>query len=516
MKAIISVSNKAGVVEFAKELDKLGFELYSTGGTKQKLVEAGVHAQSVSELTGFPEILDGRVKTLHPAVHGGILARRDLPEHLAQLAEHHIDLIDMIVVNLYPFAQTVAKPDATLDDALENIDIGGPTMIRAAAKNFKNVIVIVDPDDYDLVVGEIKSKGDVQEDTRRKLAAKAFQHTASYDTHIATHLRRTDDGLPENFTISLKKIQDLRYGENPHQVAALYADAASASNGATLVGARQLHGKALSFTNTLDLEAAFDCVRDFASVAVAIIKHANPCGLACGDDLLDTFKRAYAGDPISAFGGAIGLNRVVDAATAREIYQSYFEDIIAPGYAPEALEILKGKKDLRLLETEFVRSEPMSAWPQSLWDFKRISGGFLVQTPDVVGDDDLSLKVVSEREPTLDELTDLVFAWRAVKHVKSNAIVLAKHLSLVGVGAGQMSRIDSVEIAARKAGARAVGSVLASDAFFPKPDGVEAAAEAGVTAIIQPGGSIRDEDSIRVVNKHHMAMIFTGRRHFRH
>ncbi len=516
MKAIISVSNKDGVVDFAKQLDKLGVELYSTGGTKQKLIEAGVNAQSISKLTGFPEILDGRVKTLHPAVHGGILARRDIPEHMAQLAEHHIGLIDMVVVNLYPFAQTVARPDATLDDALENIDIGGPTMIRAAAKNFKNVIVIVDPNDYDVVIEEIKSKGRVQEETRRKLAAKAFQHTASYDTHIATYLRQSDDGMPENFTVALRKIQDLRYGENPHQAAAFYADATLASNSATLAGARQMHGKALSFTNTLDLEAAFNCVRDYGSVAVAIIKHANPCGLACGEELLDTFKRAYAGDSISAFGGAIGLNRIVDEATAREIYQSYFEDIIAPGYAPEALEILKGKKDLRLLETEFVRNEPLSPWPPSRWDFKRVSGGFLVQTPDIVAEDDLSLKVVSEREPTLDELTDLVFAWRAVKHVKSNAIVLAKNLSLVGVGAGQMSRVDSVEIAVRKAGGRAVGSVLASDAFFPKPDGVEAAAEAGVTAIIQPGGSIRDEDAIKVVNKHHMAMIFTSRRHFKH
>ena len=516
MRAIISVSDKSGLVEFARGLVQLGADVFSTGGTKKALVAEGLKVGSVSDLTGFPEILDGRVKTLHPMIHGGILARRDVPQHMAQLEQHGIGAIDIVVVNLYPFAQTVAKRDVTLEDALEKIDIGGPTLVRAAAKNYPSVVVVVDPKDYGDVIAELRQTGNISQEKRRRLAAKAFQHTASYDTHVATYLRPPEMALPDDFTIAVTKIQDLRYGENPHQVAAFYADATMARRSGSIAGARQLSGKELSFNNLMDLDAAFDCVRDFGSTAVAILKHGNPCGLACGEELLDTYQRAHEGDPMSAFGGAIGINRVLDAGTAEQIFQNFYEDIIAPGYEPEALEILKKKKDLRILEAEFIRREPASPWPTCLMDVKRVSGGYLIQTPDILPEDALSLKVVSEREPTLEELTNLMFAWRAVKHVKSNAIVLAKRLSLVGVGAGQMSRVDSVEIATRKAGPRVFGSVLASDAFFPKADGVEAATAAGVTAIIQPGGSIRDDEVVRVANKHHLAMIFTGQRHFKH
>lgn len=514
MKAIISVSDKTGVVDLARGLASMEIKIFSTGGTKKVLQSAGVEVASVSELTGFPEILDGRVKTLHPAVHGGILARRDKPEHLAQLAQHGIGTIDIVVVNLYPFAQTVARPDATLEDALENIDIGGPTLIRAAAKNFPGVVILVDPEDYAPVLEELRSDGHVSGETRRRLAAKAFQHTASYDTNVAIYLRSEEDAFPAAVTLPLLKIQDLRYGENPHQRAAFYAVGPASS--VTIAGANQLNGKDLSFNNILDVDAAWDCVRDFASTAVAVIKHGNPCGLATGEELLETYRRAHAGDPVSAFGGAVGLNRLVDAATANEIFQTFYEDIIAPGYSEEALTILRRKRDLRVLAVESPRSVPQDRWPLTQMDFKRVSGGVLVQTPDVFEEDEPNLQVVTERKPSLNELADLVFAWRAVKHVKSNAIVLVKDRSLVGVGAGQMSRVDSVEIAVRKAGTRAIGSVLGSDAFFPKPDGIEVAAEARVTAIIQPGGSIRDEEIIREANKHRMAMIFTGRRHFRH
>lgn len=514
MRAIVSVSDKTGVVDFARGLASLSVEIFSTGGTKQAIESAGVAVSSVSKLTGFPEILDGRVKTLHPAVHGGILARRDNPQHLAQLAEHGIDTIDIVAVNLYPFAQTIARPDATLDDALENIDIGGPTMIRASAKNFPGVVVIVDPRDYALVLEELGAKGQVDIETRKRLAAKAFQHTAAYDTTIASYLRGADDAFPSTLSVALQKIQNLRYGENPHQQAAFYS--AGAAIPGSIANAKQLNGKDLSFNNVLDLDAAFRCVRHFASAAVAVIKHGNPCGLAIGDDLLETYERAHAGDPISAFGGVVGINRVVDAAAASEISKTFYEDIIAPGYTDDALAILRKKKDLRVVAIEPPVEGVPVRWTTDLLDFRRVSGGFLVQTPDQFMEDEPALHVVTERKPTLNELADLVFAWRAVAQVKSNAIVLAKDRSLVGVGAGQMSRVDSVEIAVKKAGARAVGSVLGSDAFFPKPDGIEVAAEARVTAIIQPGGSIRDEEIIREANKHRIAMVFTGRRHFRH
>ena len=518
MRAIISVWDKTGLLDFGRGLAELGVEIYSTGGTYSALESGGVPVKSVSEITGFPEIMDGRVKTLHPLISGGILARRDSPEHMAQAREHGIEMIDLVVVNLYPFLAAAGKPGASDGEIKEMIDIGGPTMIRAAAKNYPDVLVVVDSADYDAVLQALR-RDQVAYELRRSLAAKAFQHTASYDTHIAQWMRGKDVLFPDEMTIALKKRQDLRYGENPHQQAAFYREVPPPQSFRNLAEARQLNGKELSFCNTLDLDAAMTCVADFAAPTVAILKHTNPCGLACAEDLLTAYRRAHAGDPVSAFGGAIGLNRVMDADTAREIAQAFYEDVIAPGYSPEALEILRAKKNLRVLEASFL-SSPGAAQehPSSVahLDFKRVAGGFLLQTWDRQEEDDLSLKVVTERDPTLDELTDLVFAWRTVKHVKSNAIVVAKDKALVGVGAGQMSRVDSVEIAVRKAGPRSIGSVMASDAFFPQADGVVAAAKGGITAVIQPGGSIRDEDVIREANRHHIAMVFTGRRHFRH
>ncbi len=516
MRAVLSVSSKVGIEEFARGLADLGYEIYSTGGTAREIANAGVPVRNISDLTGFPEILDGRVKTLHPAVYGGILARREEADHMAQLAKHGIGTIDLVAVNLYPFVETISRPDVDLSEALENIDIGGPSLIRAAAKNYKDVVVVVDPGDYSAVLAGLQGGG-IDVETRRRLAAKAYQHTAIYDTHIAGYLRGGEELFPSQLTVALEKVQDLRYGENPHQRAAFYAEGARLGHYTGLAGAQQLNGKALSFCNTMDVDAAWSCVRDFSSVAVAIIKHTNPCGLAAGEELLETYRRAHGADPISAFGGAIGVNRPLDAATAGEIAQTFYEDIIAPGYEPEALAILRKKQNLRVLQIDpQAAGRTVRATGVEGLDFKRVNGGFLVQTPDSHSPDEEGLRVVTKREPTLEELTDLLFAWRAVKFVKSNAIVLAKRLATVGIGAGQMSRVDAVEIAVRKASEKAVGSVLASDAFFPKPDGVETAALGGVTAIIQPGGSIRDEDIIRMADRHHMAMVFTGYRHFRH
>lgn len=542
MRAIVSVADKTGIVAFAQGLSALDVELFSTGGTAQALNAAGVPVRSVSEITGFPEILDGRVKTLHPAVHGGILARRDREAHMAELEAHHITPIDLVVCNLYPFAETVAQPETTLETALEEIDIGGVTLLRAASKNFPSVTVVVRPEDYDAVLEEIRAQGSASAETRRRLAAIAFQHTAMYDTAIAEYLRHgtSDELFPEELTLGLKRLMRLRYGENPHQQAALYGwggtPAGLDDNGATsspsaslpgtarpappsVAGARQLQGKELGFNNLLDLDAALSAVASFKVPAAVVVKHTNPCGLACGGTLVESYQRAHAGDPISAYGGILGFNREVDEATARELSQIFYEAIIAPGYSAEALAILAPKKNLRLLATD----TPIG--PQSVkththdpyqLDVRRVSGGLLVQTADMISESDIPRKVVSEREPTLDEVTDLLFAWKVVQQVKSNAIVLAKKLTVVGVGAGQMNRVYSVRIATDRAGDRARGSVLASDAYFPFPDGVEMAAKAGVTAIIQPGGSIRDNESIKAANKSGIAMIFTGQRHFRH
>src|SRR6266702_318630 len=489
---------------------------------RDALPEAQITAETVSELTKFPEILGGRVKTLHPAILGGILARRDLPEHSAELESHTISPIDIVVVNLYPFARTIAHPATTLTEAQEQIDIGGVTLIRAAAKNFQDVIVLVRPQDYVPVMQEWSELGEVSIETRRRLAAIAFQNTACYDTAIAEYLRIPAlDYFPEELTFPLKRIQTLRYGENPHQRAALYrwADTAPSSPAPSVAGAEVLHGKELSFNNLLDLDVALAAVSSFTAPAVVIIKHTNPCGLACCDTLLDDYKKAHAGDPISAYGGIIGSNRRIDTATAHEITQLFYEAIIAPGYTPESLELLKSKKNLRLLATHYP-IEPKNVNSQALLigrpDVRSVSGGLLLQTPDVVGEQMPEYSVVTERDPTLEEVTDLMFAWKVVQHVKSNAIVLAHKLAVIGVGAGQMNRVASVQLAIEKAADRSRGSVLASDAFFPFSDGVEAAVKAGVTAIIQPGGSIRDEESIRMANRYAVAMVFTGKRHFRH
>ncbi len=526
MQAIISVANREGVVALGRELQTHDVAMFSTSGTASALQEAGIKAASVSGLTDFPEILDGRVKTLHPAIFGGILARRDSETHMRELQEHSFTTIDMVVVNLYPFKETVARLDTTLNEALEQIDIGGVSLLRAAAKNFEHVIVLVRPQDYEPVMLEWREKGEVSHDTRRRLAAIAFQHTASYDTAIADYLRghtAEPEYFPEELTLSLRRIQALRYGENPHQQAAFYGwnEPSSSPAQATIAGAEVLHGKELSFNNLLDLDAALAAVQSFSAPTVAIIKHTNPCGLACDDRLVDAYSKAHAGDPVSAYGGIIGCNRPIDADTAREITHLFYEAIIAPDYTPEALAVLRGKKNLRLLATHARIEANGSNGAHKLLDGKcldarSISGGLLLQTPDTPGEMETTYRVMTEREPTLEEVTDLMFAWKVVRHVKSNAIVLAHKLAVLGVGAGQMNRVASVQLALEKAAERARGSVLASDAYFPFADGLEAAARGGVTAIIQPGGSIRDEEAIRAANHYAIAMIFTGQRHFRH
>ena len=541
MRALLSVEDKTGIETLARGLVALGADIISTGRTARVLEDAGVPVRAVADVTGFPEILGGRVKTLHPAIHGGILARRDDEAHMAELEQHGIAPIDLVVCNLYPFTETIARAGVRLDTALDNIDIGGVTLLRAAAKNFQSVTVIVRPEDYPDVLTELEESGTTSVETRRRLAALAFQHTASYDTAIAEYLRRgTPNALfPEEMTLGLRRLQTLRYGENPHQVAALYgwgcrgkglqseaADEASAAAGSpagtaypTVAGARLLSGKELSFNNLLDLDAALHAVASFTVPAAVVIKHTNPCGLACNDSLVEAYRRAHAGDTVSAYGGILGFNRVVDADTAAEIVQIFYEAIIAPGYHPDALDILTTKKNMRVLATNTPIGPSAVATPSDdphRLDVRRISGGFLLQTPDTITDREIQRRVVTVREPTLEEVTDLLFAWKAVQHVKSNAIVLAKKLMVVGVGAGQMNRVYSVQIAVDRAADRARGSVLASDAFFPFPDGVETAAKAGVTAIIQPGGSIRDDEAIRMANRYGVAMIVTGQRHFRH
>ncbi len=514
MRAIISVFDKTGLADFAKGLSRLGFEIFSTGGTQKALEEAKVPVKSVSGLTGFPEILDGRVKTLHPIIYGGILAKRHQPEHMAQLAKNKIESIDLVAVNLYPFVQTVAKEGVTLDEALENIDIGGPSMIRASAKNFPSVIVVVDPADYQPVLERLRA-GSIELDERKRLAQKAFQHVATYDTAISQYLRQDIDSFPDEMTIALKKRYSLRYGENPHQQAAFYAEQSVGEKKATgITWAKQLGGKELSFNNILDADAAWGAVTDFAAPTVAIIKHTNPCGLASHEDIAEAYRRAFSGDPVAAFGGIVASNRSITLAMAEEMKPVFYEIVIAPEYETEALKLLQRKKDLRILVTGLPTG--YSKTEVSYLDFRRVKGGFLVQTSDSLPEASVNLKTVTKRKPSKAEIEDLLFTWRAVKHVKSNAIMLAKDKTVLGMGAGQPSRIISAQIAIEKAGDKAAGSVLASDAMFPFPDVVEAAASAGVTAIIQPGGSIRDEDSIKAADEHNIAMVFTGTRHFRH
>jgi phosphoribosylaminoimidazolecarboxamide formyltransferase/IMP cyclohydrolase len=509
VRALISVSDKSGVVDFARGLKELVIEIFSTGGTKKSLEAAGVKIHSISELTGFPEILDGRVKTLHPAVHGGILARRDLPQHLSQLAQNRIELIDMVVVNLYPFVETVTRAEVSLDEALENIDIGGPSMIRSAAKNFPFVLVVVDPGDYDAILQKLR-QGNIDLGYRKQLAQKAFQHVALYDTAIAQYLN--EEVFPEEMTIALKKARSFRYGENPHQQAAFYIEQNVRQKQGGLASLEQLGGPAISFNNLLDLDAALNLLTDFSAPTIAIIKHNNSCGLASHNDLAEAYRRALAGDPVAAFGGIVASNRIISLATAQEIDKTHYDAVVAPGYRKEALELLRRKESLRLAKIAPYRSSSS----ESHLDFRRVRGGFLAQVPDTLTKSELKPRVVTKRQPSKAELSDLLFAWKAVKGIKSNAIVIAKDKTLLGMGAGQPSRVVSVELALKRAGDRAKGSVLASDAFFPFTDGPELAIKHGVTAIIQPGGSVRDKEVIKLANKYNVAMVFTGVRHFRH
>lgn len=516
-RALISVSDKTGIVDFARCLSRHGVQLLSTGGTFRLLQENGIDVTEVSEHTGFPEIMDGRVKTLHPKIHGGILGRRGQDD--AVMAEQDIAPIDMVVVNLYPFAQTVAKPDCTLEDAIENIDIGGPTMVRACAKNYAHTTIVVDAADYSRVMEELASRnGTVSDATRFDLAVKAFEHTASYDAAIANYLggkvADCDASFPRTYNTQFIKQQTMRYGENPHQQAAFYVEADARE--ASVSTARQLQGKELSFNNVADTDAAFECVKGFTDTACVIVKHANPCGVATAATLLEAYDKAFATDPTSAFGGIIAFNRPLDAATARAIIDRQFvEVIIAPGIEPAALAIVAEKPNVRLLDVG-------DNWPgerEHSHDFKRVTGGLLVQDRDLgmVGKDELS--VVTERVPSEQEMRDLAFAWKVAKYVKSNAIVYAKDGQTIGVGAGQMSRVYSARIAGIKAadeGLSVPGSVMASDAFFPFRDGLDAAAAAGITAVIQPGGSMRDQEVIDAANEAGIAMVFTGMRHFKH
>lgn len=507
-RALISVSNKFNLVPFAQRLQNLNYEIISTGGTLKLLVDSGIDAKSVETVTGFPEILEGRVKTLHPNVHGGLLAKRDEESHMTALQENEIDLIDIVVVNLYPFKETATKEGATEEDIIENIDIGGPSMLRAAAKNFKDVIVVVDPADYEIIADNLES-GELDEETRKKLAAKVFRHTANYDAMIARYFNETtDEKLPNDYTVTYEKVQDLRYGENPHQQAAFYEDVQY--KGISLATAKQLHGKELSFNNIQDANAALEIVAEYDEPAVVAVKHMNPCGIGLADNLNDAFTRAYEADPISIFGGIIACNREVDKATAEQMHEIFLEIVMAPSFTEEAKKVLMQKQNIRLLEMADMESE------QSTKKITTVKGGILVQTSDdgkVAAED---LEVVTDRKPTTEEMEDLLFSWKAVKHVKSNAIVLAKNKQTIGIGAGQMNRIGAAKIAIEQAGEKAKGAVMASDAFFPMPDTVEAAAKAGVTAIIQPGGSKRDQDSIDVCNANGIAMVYTKMRHFKH
>ena len=525
-QALISVSDKRGVLDFARELATLGVKLLSTGGTASMLREAGLTVTDVSEHTGFPEMLDGRVKTLHPKVHGGILARRDLSEHMDTIAAHDIGRIDLVVVNLYPFQQTVAKPDCTLEDAIENIDIGGPTMVRAAAKNHGNeeggVGIVTDPEDYAAIVSELQSNGSkLSHKTRFALAVKAFTHTARYDSAISNYLTAlvTNDAgdvslqsYPERLQLAFDKVQDLRYGENPHQSAAFYRQPGAAEGG--VAGYSQLQGKELSYNNIADADAAWECVKAFdgSAAACVIVKHANPCGVAVAASALEAYKKAFSTDPTSAFGGIIAFNGEVDRATAEAVSAQFLEVLIAPSYTADALELLASKKNVRVLTC------PLGQ-PAGAFDYKRVGGGLLVQSADEARIQIADLKIVTKRAPTEAEMRDMLFAWRVAKYVKSNAIVYCKDGMTVGVGAGQMSRVDSARIArikAENAGLQIAGCVVASDAFFPFRDGLDVLAQAGATAVIQPGGSMRDEEVIAAANEHNIAMVFTGFRHFRH
>ncbi len=518
-QALISVSDKTGIVDFARSLTELGITLLSTGGTAQLLTNAGLPVTDVASYTGFPEMLDGRVKTLHPKVHGGLLARRDLPEHMQALAAHQIPPIDLLVVNLYPFAATIARSGATFDDAIENIDIGGPAMLRAAAKNHRDVTVIVDPADYAAVLDELRSTGNhVDPDTNFRLAAKVFTHTAQYDGAITNYLTSLSDtrqpaarhAYPATLNLALTKVQDLRYGENPHQSAAFYRDLTTPAG--ALANYQQLQGKALSYNNIADADAAWECVKTFDTPACVIVKHANPCGVALGENPARAYAKAFQTDPNSAFGGIIAFNREIDEAAAEAVTQQFVEVLIAPSFSAAAKQRLAAKQNVRLLAIAL-------GTDAVAFDLKRIGGGLLVQSPDTKNVQPAELRVVTQRQPTPAEMEDLLFAWRVTKYVKSNAIVFCRDGMTQGVGAGQMSRVDSARIASIKAhhaGLSLNGAAVASDAFFPFRDGLDVVVNAGATCVIQPGGSVRDEEVIAAADEHGIAMVLTGVRHFRH
>ena len=515
MKALISVSDKTGIVEFAKELEKLGVEIISTGGTYKKLKEENVNAIEISDLTGFPECLDGRVKTLHPKVHAGILAMRSKPEHMKQLKDLGIDTIDFVVVNLYPFKETILKDNVTREEAVENIDIGGPSMLRGAAKNYQDVVVITDPEDYEKVLKELKENGQVSQDTKFYLMNKVFEHTSSYDAMICKYLKdeRKDESLPNELTLTYEKVQDMRYGENPHQVAALYKEVGKCSG--SLTTAEQLNGKELSFNNINDTNGALELLKEFDEPTVVACKHGNPCGVGSSDNIYDAWRKAFEADKTSIFGGIVVVNREVTEKMAEEMKEIFLEVVVAPSYEPKALELLKSKPNLRVLALPTVTVKQ----PKGSYDIKKINGGIILQTIDSELLD--NYEVVTKREPTEKELEDLLFTWKIVKYVKSNGIAIGKDKQSVGIGPGQVNRIwatkQSIEHGEELIGKGITnGAVLASDAYFPFSDCIEAAHEAGITAIVQPGGSKNDQDSIDKCNEYGIAMIFTGMRHFRH
>jgi phosphoribosylaminoimidazolecarboxamide formyltransferase/IMP cyclohydrolase len=523
MNALLSVSDKAGIVEFARALHALGVKLISTGGTAKLLAEQGLPVTEVAELTGFPEMLDGRVKTLHPKVHGGLLARRSVPEHMAALQRHGIETIDLLVVNLYPFEATVATPGSTLEDAIENIDIGGPAMVRSGAKNWRDVGVVTDPSQYATVLAELKDAGALREQTRFALAVAAFNRISNYDAAISDYLSsiQPDGGrslFPAQANGRFVKLQDLRYGENPHQQAAFYRDLFPAPG--SLVSARQLQGKELSYNNIADADAAWECVKSFSEPACVIVKHANPCGVAIGADPLQAYGKAFQTDPTSAFGGIIAFNRPLDAAAAQQVAKQFVEVLMAPAFSAEALEVFKAKANVRILQIALPPGG-LTDWDngRNAMDIKRVGSGLLMQTADNRELTPAELRVVSRKQPTPQELQDLLFAWKVAKYVKSNAIVFCKDGMTMGVGAGQMSRLDSARIAgikAQHAGLSLAGTAVASDAFFPFRDGLDVVVDAGATCVIQPGGSMRDPEVIAAADERGVAMVFTGVRHFRH
>lgn len=513
-RALVSVSDKTGLVDFAKALNKYGVTIISTGGTSKALKEAGIACMDISDVTGFPEMLDGRVKTLHPKIHGGLLALRGKKEHMEKIKEHNIEMIDMVIVNLYPFEKTVAKPDVTLEEAIENIDIGGPSMIRSASKNFESVCVVVNPKFYSDIIADLeKNDGSVSDDLKKKMMIEAFKHTYEYDMNIYNFFSKklSSSALPDTFNMTMRKVQDLRYGENPHQKAAFYVD--NKAKEPSVSNAVQLHGKEMSYNNIMDADAAIEIIKEFDEPAVTIIKHTNPCGTAVSNDIDEAFVKAYEADSVSAFGGIAAINRKVTVKIANFLTGKFLEIIAAPAYEPSALEILKKKQDLRILE---VRDLGSGITRDNEYAVRKVIGGVLIQDRDLKTITESDLKVVTKKIPTKDEIKDMLFGWKIVKHVKSNAVLIVKDGVTHGVGAGQMNRVGSVKIAAEQAGEKAKGAVLCSDAFFPKPDGVEAAKQAGITAVIQTGGSKKDQDVIDAADKLGISMVMTGVRHFKH